>query len=70
MQVSLFSRGIAINRYCESQLTVKANCVSQALRELSKKAVLNNRKIVVKIMYDRGSPKQVGLGGPFLTAHL
>lgn len=34
--------------------------ISNALRELSRKAVERQTKIVVKIMYDRGSPKQVG----------
>ena len=33
--------------------------ITNALRELSRKAVLNNRRVVVKIMYDRGSAKQV-----------
>lgn len=33
--------------------------ICNALRELSRKAVHNQRKIVVKIIYDRGNPKQV-----------
>ncbi|KAH0829571.1 phospholipase D active site protein motif protein [Fonsecaea pedrosoi] len=32
--------------------------ITNALRELSRKAVLTNRRVVVKIIYDRGSAKQ------------
>jgi phosphatidylserine/phosphatidylglycerophosphate/cardiolipin synthase-like enzyme len=33
--------------------------ITNALRELSRKAVEKNRRVVVKIIYDRGSVKQV-----------
>lgn len=33
--------------------------ITNALRELSRKAVETNRRVVVKIIYDRGSVKQV-----------
>lgn len=33
--------------------------ICNSLKELSRRAVLDNREVVVKIMYDRGSPKQI-----------
>lgn len=34
--------------------------ITNSLRELSKKAVQMDRRVVVKIMYDRGNARQVG----------
>lgn len=47
---------LATNFWMHSEPT---KLITQGLRELSKKAVASNRKVVVKIMYDRGNPKQV-----------
>ena len=40
-------------------LSEPTKLICAGLRELSRKAVAEQRRIVVKIMYDRGSPKQV-----------
>ncbi|EXJ54224.1 hypothetical protein A1O7_09561 [Cladophialophora yegresii CBS 114405] len=46
---------LATNYWMHSEPT---RLITNGLRELSKKAVLNNRRVVVKIIYDRGSAKQ------------
>jgi hypothetical protein len=40
-------------------LSEPTKLICNGLRELSRKAVEKQRRIVVKIMYDRGNPKQV-----------
>ena len=40
-------------------LSEPTKLICEGLKELSRKAVALNRRIVVKIMYDRGNPKQV-----------
>lgn len=40
--------------------------VTNAIRELSKRAGRRGEKIVMKVLYDRGNPRQVRC--PFLTA--
>ena len=37
--------------------------ISNSIRELSKRAGERGSKVIVKIMYDRGNPKQVGFLG-------
>ena len=46
---------LATNFWAYSEPT---RLITNALRELSKKAVKMDRRVVVKIMYDRGSVKQ------------
>ncbi|KAJ9605552.1 hypothetical protein H2200_010209 [Cladophialophora chaetospira] len=47
---------LATNFWMHSEPT---RLITNALRALSKKAVMNNRRVVVKLIYDRGSPKQL-----------
>lgn len=49
---------LATNFWMHSEPT---RLITNGLRELSRKAVLMNRRVVVKIIYDRGNPKQVSL---------
>ncbi|KAK5462349.1 hypothetical protein LTR20_006299 [Exophiala xenobiotica] len=46
---------LATNFWMHSEPTM---LITNALRELSRKAVATDRRVVVKIIYDRGSPKQ------------
>jgi hypothetical protein len=47
---------LATNYWMHSEPT---RLITAGLKELSKKAVLRGKRVVVKIIYDRGSPKQV-----------
>ena len=47
---------LATNFWMQSE---PSRLITNALRELSKKAVATNRTVVVKIIYDRGNAKQV-----------
>lgn len=44
--------------------------ICNALRELSKRALSGSRRVVVKVMYDRGDPKQVFTPHQFVPANL
>jgi len=47
---------LATNFWMQSE---PSRLITNALRELSRKAVATNRTVVVKIIYDRGNAKQV-----------
>ena len=47
---------LATNYWMHSE---PASLISEALKELSKRAGERGQRVVVKIMYDRGNPKQV-----------
>lgn len=49
---------LATNFWMQSE---PSRLITNALRELSRKAVATKRTVVVKIIYDRGNAKQVSL---------
>jgi hypothetical protein len=58
---------LATNFWMHSEPTM---LITNAIRELSKKAVAMNRRIVVKIIYDRGSAKQASSPKPVFRPSL